>query len=105
MRGGVMNHSIRDMRNGSIIKGVTRRGARDLWNYAIRAVEEKRFDVDDAEWMGEIGLLHVEKRAGKTRYDLALRTPEGVRVFYGVTEEGMPAPWSQFVLDEDEQAE
>ena len=105
MRGGVMNHSIRDLRNGSIIKGVTRRGARDLWNYAIRAVEEKRFDVDDAEWMGEIGLLHVEKRAGKTRYDLALRTPEGVRVFYGVTEEGMPAPWSQFVLDEDEQAE
>ncbi len=101
-RGGIMHHSIRDLRNGGVIKGVTRRGARDLWNYAIRALEEKRFDVEDADWDGDVGLLHVEKRAGKMRYDLVLRTPQGERVFYGVTEEGMAGPWAQFVVEDEE---
>jgi len=91
------------MRNSSIIKGVTRRGARDLWNYAIRAVEEKRFDVDHADWVGDIGLLNVEKRAGKMRYDLVMRTPEGTRIFYGVTEDGMAGPWAAFIVTEDEE--
>ncbi len=102
-RGGAWHHSIRDMRNSSIIKGVTRRGARDLWNYAIRAVEEKRFDVDHADWVGDIGLLNVEKRAGKMRYDLVMRTPEGTRIFYGVTEDGMAGPWAAFIVTEDEE--
>jgi hypothetical protein len=101
-RGGITHHSIRDLRNGGVIKGVTRRGARDLWNYAIRALEEKRFNLADAEWEGDVGLLHVEKRAGKMRYDLVMRTPEGARIFYGVTDEGMPGPWAQFVVDEEE---
>ncbi len=99
LKGAVWHHTIRDLRNDSLVKGVTRRGARDLWNYAIRAHEEKRFNVANAEWRGNAGLLHVEKRAGKMRYDLVLRDPEGARIFYGATEEAMPGPWAVFVVD------
>ena len=34
------------------------------------------------------------------RYDLALREGETVRIFYGVTEDGMEGPWSVFVQEE-----
>ncbi len=34
-----------------------------------------------------------EARAGKTRYDLARREHEQLRVFYGVTDEGMEGEW------------
>ncbi len=99
-RSGNWHHSIRDLRNGTVIKNVTRRGARDLWNYAIRAHEEKRFNPANTQWHGDIGLVHVEKRAGKMRYDLALREGKTVRVFYGVTEDGMEGPWSIFLPDD-----
>ncbi len=99
-RNGAMVHSIRDMRNGRVIKNVTRKGARKLWNYAIQRVEDDPVDPTKVQWKGEIGLVHVETRAGKRRYDLALRESGQVRVFYGVTEDGMEGHWSTFVQEE-----
>lgn len=99
-RSGAWYHSIRDLRNGNVIRNVTRRGARDLWNYAIRMHEEKAFAAAEIEWNGDCGLVHVEKRAGKVRYDLALRENDNVRLFYGVTEDGMEGPWADFVQDD-----
>lgn len=40
------------------------------------------------------------RSAGKLRYDLALREGDTVRIFYGVTEDGMEGAWSTFLGDE-----
>jgi hypothetical protein len=100
VRHGNRFHSIRDLRNGRVIKNVTRRGAKDLWNYAIQKHEDRPVNPANVQWRGNIGLVHVEKRAGKLRYDLALREGEKIRVFYGVTEDGMDGPWSVFAQEE-----
>ncbi len=95
------SHSIRDMRNGNVIKNVTRKGSRKLWNYAIQQHEDKTINSRKVDWRGNIGVVHVDRRAGKVRYDLALRENGNVRVFYGVTEDGMEGRWSVFIQDED----
>lgn len=104
-RSGHHFYSVRDLRNGHIIKNVTRRGARKLWNYAIQQHEDNPINQRKIEWRGNIGLVRAEKRAGKTRYDLALREGERVRVFYGVTDDGMEGDWSIFVQEEEQLAQ
>uniref|UniRef100_A0A540VIY4 Transcriptional regulator n=2 Tax=Litorilinea aerophila TaxID=1204385 RepID=A0A540VIY4_9CHLR len=99
-RNGKKYHSIHDLRNGHIIKNVTRKGARKLWNYAIQCHEDRPVDPQAVKWHGDIGLIKCEKRAGKLRYDLALRENGHLRVFYGVTEDGMEGRWSVFIQDE-----
>ncbi|MEZ4711068.1 MAG: putative DNA binding domain-containing protein [Caldilineaceae bacterium] len=100
-RNGHSVHSIRDMRNGHVIKNVTRRGSRKLWNYAIQQHEDHPVDEKKVQWQGDVGLVSVDKRAGKTRYDLALRENKQIRVFYGVTEDGMEGYWAAFLQDEE----
>jgi hypothetical protein len=99
-RQGGRYHSIRDLRNGHVIKNVTRKGARKLWSYAIQQREDSPVDQSKVQWRGNIGLVNSEKRAGKTRYDLALRENGNIRVFYGVTEDGMEGRWAAFIQDE-----
>lgn len=99
-RNGIRFYSIRDLRNGHVIKNVTRRGARRLWNYAIGQQEDHPLAPDKVEWKGNIGLLNVDKRAGKVRYDLVRREGSLIRVFYGVTDDGMEGEWAAFVQDE-----
>lgn len=100
-RAGSQFHTIRDLRKGTLVKSVTRKGARDLWSYAIRQHESTADKQAKIDWQGSIGLLYVEKRAGKMRYDLALREGNNVRIFYGVTEDGMEGPWGVFVQQEE----
>jgi len=99
-RNGNWFYSVRDLRNGHIIKNVTRRGARKLWNYAIQQCEDHPVDQRKIEWRDNIGLVTSEKRAGKVRYDLALREGERIRIFYGVTDDGMEGEWAAFVVEE-----
>jgi hypothetical protein len=100
-RNGNRFHSIHDLRNGHIIHNVTRKGARKLWSYAIQQHEDDAVDLNTIQWQGNIGLVHTERRAGKVRYDLALREEDGkVRIFYGVTEDGMEGRWAQFLQEE-----
>jgi len=99
-RNGTQFHTIRDLRNGHVITNVTRKGARKLWNYAIQQHEDKRVRADKVEWQGNVGLVRSQARAGKVRYDLALREGDQVRVFYGVTDDGMEGPWATFVQEE-----
>ena len=98
-RNGTHFHTIRDLRNGHLITNVTRKGARKLWNYAIQQHEDKRVRADKVEWKGNAGLVRSQARAGKMRYDLALRDGDQVRVFYGVTDDGMEGTWAAFVQE------
>jgi hypothetical protein len=99
-RNGGRFYSIRDLRNGHVIHNVTRRGARKLWNYAIGQYEDNPLRLEKIQWRGSVGLINAETRAGKVRYDLARREGDRVRIFYGVTDEGMEGDWAAFVQEE-----
>jgi hypothetical protein len=99
-RNGHRFYTIRDLRNGHVIKNVTRKGARKLWSYAIQQVEDKPIDRAKIQWRENVGFVGMERRAGKVRYDLALREGEKTRIFYGVTDDGMDGAWAQFVQEE-----
>jgi hypothetical protein len=96
-RNGVNYYVVSDLRNARSVSNVTRKGARKLWNYAIAQVEDHPVDASKVQWKGDVGLVASESRAGKVRYDLARRNGKNIRVFYGVTEDGMEGPWAGFV--------
>jgi hypothetical protein len=101
-RKGSRYFDIRDLRNGNSVQNVTPASARRLWSYAINQYLSKPVDLNGVSWSGEYGLWRAEKRAKRWRYDLVLRGEDGsLRVFYGVTSDGMPGPWQQFLREED----
>ncbi len=96
-RNGIPYHTVKDLRNGSIVQNVTRFSARRLWRYAISEHESNQLDLNEIQWRGDIGLWKVHKRGGQTRYNLAQRDPDGrLHIYYGVTEEGLHGPWRVF---------
>jgi len=105
MRNGIEYFTVRDLRNNSMIRNVTRKSARDLWHYAVTQHAEHGGAYDPAliDWHGENGdraVLSREVRAGKTRSDLAMLSEDSrVLVFYGVTDEGMDAEWKTLIAD------
>jgi hypothetical protein len=93
-RGGIIYHTVRDLRNGSVVRNVTRKSARKLWHYAITQYEQHPAEKADIKWLGDLGLLGTSKRAGVQRYDFAQRMPDGkLRTYYGVTEDGIHGDW------------
>jgi hypothetical protein len=101
-RKGTRYFDIRDLRNGNTVQNVTPASARRLWSYAVNQYLSKPVDPNGVLWRGEYGLWRAEKRAKRWRYDLVLRAEDGsLRVFYGVTSDGMPGPWQQFLREED----
>lgn len=100
-RNGTSYYTMHDLRNGNIVKNVTRSSARKLWHYAIKQWESNPVKPDKVQWQGEIGLWRQYQKSGDTRYDFVQQTPEGLRVYYGVTDVGMQGPWEEFLLPED----
>jgi len=97
-RGGTRYHTMRDLRNGSIVQNVTRKSARKLWHYAITQHESQALDPATVTWRGDLGMLESSKRAGKVRYDLVQRLSDGrLRIYYGVTEDGIHGEWKKVV--------
>jgi hypothetical protein len=96
-RKGTLYHTMRDLRNGNVVKNVTRKSARRLWHYAITQVEEHPVDASRVEWHGDIGLLKRREHAGRARYDLVQRDDGKLRVYYGVTEDGIHGEWARLV--------
>ena len=93
-RAGTDYHTVRDLRNGSVVRNVTRKSARKLWHYAITRHEQHPAETADVKWLGDLGLLGVSRRAGAQRYDFVQRLPDGsLRVYYGVTEDGLHGDW------------
>ena len=103
-RKGTLYHTMRDLRNGNVVKNVTRKSARRLWHYAITQVEEHPVDPSQVDWYGDIGLLKRREHGGRARYDLVQRENGKLRAYYGVTEDGIHGEWVRLVgLETDEE--
>lgn len=102
-RQGTRYFTMRDLRNGSVVKNVTQRSARRLWHYAIsRYLElETGFDSRSAYWNGDFGLLKRYHQGKTPTFDLVQRLPHGYRFFFGVTPNGIHGYWKA-ITDEDE---
>ncbi len=102
-REGARYFTMRDLRNGNVVKNVTRSSARRLWHYAISRYQEVSANPDQANlnWQGEYGLIRRYKQGKTTLYDLVQKTPDGVRYFFGVTQDGIHGPWKAFAGEEE----
>ena len=99
-RKGTWYHTMKDLRNGSVVHDVTRSSARKLWRYAITEHETNPVDPGAITWHGDLGVWKSSKRAGKVRYDLVQRMPDGqIQVYYGVTEDGIAGAWRVFLTE------
>jgi PHP family Zn ribbon phosphoesterase len=102
-REGDRFYSMRDLRNGNVVKNVTRSSARRLWHYAI----SQYLDIADkinqipVQWQGDYGVIKRYKQEQRTRFDLIQRTPSGYRFFFGVTQDGIHGPWKYLTGEED----
>lgn len=94
-------HVLRDLRNGNIVKNVTRSSARRLWHYAISQQESNPVKPEKVQWQGDIGLWRRYQKGGETRYDLVQRDNGKLRVYYGVPDSGMEGPWQVFLAPEE----
>ncbi len=101
-RGGQRVYTLRDLRNGNMVRNVTSRSARRLWQYAIEMYSKLPKDPNEIHWMGNLGLLAKRGKRGQHRYDLVCRSAEGFRWFFGVTDDGLHGKWRRLVGQEDE---
>lgn len=100
-RKGRFYHTVRDLRNGNTVHNVTRASARRLWHYAISEHENRTLKPKDVQWRGNIGLIKSYQRGKDLRYDLAQYEGDAIRVFYGVTDEGLHGPWQDFARQDN----
>lgn len=100
-RDGITYHAMRDLRNLKVVQNVTHDSARRLWRYAITQKENHPCKPEEVTWDGARGFWKAYKpRGGDVRFNLVLReNGHDLRVFYGVTEEGMDSAWRALVPD------
>ncbi|CAN5151770.1 hypothetical protein BH23CHL1_BH23CHL1_16600 [soil metagenome] len=97
-RDGIVYHSMRDLRNLKVVHNVTRDSARRLWRYAITQKENHPCEVNEVTWHSERGFWKAYKpRGGDVRFNLVYKTDNDLRVYYGVTEEGMDSEWRDLI--------
>jgi len=100
-RQGTTYHTLRDLRNGNLIKNVTKSSARKLWHYAITQTESGTPDPKKIRWQGRLGLVGKRQRDDRTWWDLALRDNGDMRIYYGVTDSGMNDAWLALIESQD----
>jgi hypothetical protein len=95
--------TMRDLRNGNVVKNVTRSSARRLWHYAITAYADISPKIGQLEinWQGDFGLLGTHKQGKTALFDLIQKTTSGYRFFFGVTMDGIHGPWKGLVGEEE----
>ena len=91
---GIVYHTLRDLRNQKLIHNVNRETERRLWRLAITERETQELDESGVRWQGDYGFWRSFKpRGGERRYHLLYRGDGDIRVFYGVSEDGMDERW------------
>lgn len=97
-------YTMRDLRNGNVVKNVTQKSARKLWHYAITSHAGLPEDISKAkiEWQGNFGLIRRYKQEKKERYDLVQHTGSVYRFYFGVTEDGIHGNWKKLVGQEED---
>ncbi|MBC8098214.1 MAG: putative DNA binding domain-containing protein [Armatimonadetes bacterium] len=100
-RDGKTYYTMHDLRNGNIVRNVTLSSARRLWHYAVKQRESNPIKPEEILWVGEIGLGRKYKKGGDVRYDLVQQDGGRVRIYYGVTDNGMHGEWAQFLEAEE----
>src|SRR3990170_2625479 len=103
-RQGKQYFTMRDLRNGNMVKNVTRASARKLWHYAINRYNEliPNLETTPINWQGDFGFIRQYKQGSTVRYDLIERTPFGYRFYFGVTPDGIHGGWKLLTGGEDE---
>jgi hypothetical protein len=98
-RDNTLYYTLRDLRNGNVVKNVTQSSARRLWHYAISEYKQLPNDKTRAKisWQGDLGKLKEQKRGNRRRYDLAQKSDGAIRFYYGVTEDGIHGDWKSLV--------
>jgi hypothetical protein len=100
-RDGVRYYTVRDLRNGNMVKNVTLASSRRLWHYAISEYA-KLPAPETLAWQGDLAQLKKRTRRGESSYDLVQRTPKGIRWYFGVSEDGIHGEWKKLVGAEEE---
>jgi hypothetical protein len=101
-RDGDRYFTVRDLRNGNVVKNVTLASSRRLWHYAIGEYA-KLPAPETLAWQGDLAVLKKRSRRGESSYDLVQRTPKGIRYYFGVSEDGIHGEWKRLVGQEEEQ--
>lgn len=98
-RDGKRYYSMRDLRNGNVVKNVTRTSARRLWHYGIISYEEVAPIIDqmNLRWESNRALLKKHKQGKILLFDFVQKTPQGMRYFFGVTEDGIQGAWKSLI--------
>ena len=104
-RQNVSYYTVRDLRNGNMVKNVTKKSARHLWQYAL--TQHKKLTDSPKEngvkWQGDLGFIKRQDRGNYSRYDLVQRDADGnQRYYFGVTDDGIHGAWKKLVgIDEE----
>jgi len=91
-RQSVHYYTVRDLRNGNMVKNVTKKSARHLWQYALTQHKKLTDNPkgDEIKWQGDLGFIKRQDRGNYSRYDLVQRDAEGnQRYYFGVTDDGI----------------
>ena len=96
-REGTIYHTVRDLRNGNLIKNVTRSSARKLWHYAITQIEAGPPKEEEIDWHDDIALIDQRQKHDNVWYDLAMRKNGDIHFYYGVTDSGLNDEWMKLI--------
>ncbi len=97
-RDSTLYYTVRDLRNKTIVRNVTQKSARDLWLYAIMQHTNNVYDENTFDWHKDRAVLSRSQRAGKVRFDLALRdSSDRVHIFFGVADDSMDSRWKELI--------
>lgn len=99
-RNNTRYYTMRDLRNGNLVNNVTRRSARHLWRYAIEEAEGNPVDQRKVRWYDDIGVWKQREYRNRVRWDLVQKDNGNLRVYYGVTEDGIHGKWATLVGEE-----
>ncbi len=97
---GITYFTMHDLRHHKYVHNVTADTPKRLWRYAISQREAKQIEPGHVRWKGDFGFLKSHKpRGGEQRYNLVYRGDGDLRVFYGVSDEGLDDTWRIVVPD------